>query len=386
MMIRSEKELYKDTLLDVASGMDTEVFVWGEDLVDKKLIVYPKKLKEIKGYKDVKAQLILCGVVLIDVAKKDFMRCISAMVNTENGNVYISEAVFNNIWKILRKSVNRGIKIARENGESLISRPEEIVSMEQLMRSGSSPIIEKYMIKYVPKKLTEEERYRNSRKQSLLDNPQLLYYYAGDGRYFHDKECEDIVKISPEQFEASETMPDREICPKCQSQLYFRKACYPNTKQIQICNKIFKEQKVSNGRIRHFVIEVGMKFHATSLDELQVEGVEDHWLVKGLRTNKLELWHNNYIRTSPTERYITEGYHTQKIEAHTLTQMLNYIEHYSFEKHLQHEKLEKQGMEQKNETPMIGPEKQNELTETKEKEPKNATWYVRVWRWIRELF
>lgn len=49
------------------------------------------------------------------------------------------------------------------------------------------------------------------------------------------------------------------------------------------------------------------------------------------------LWHNNYVKTGPTERYITEGFHKQKVENKSLTQLLTYIEKYSFIKHLEKE-------------------------------------------------
>lgn len=80
-----------------------------------------------------------------------------------------------------------------------------------------------------------------------------------------------------------------------------------------------------------------MKFHATSMEELLVEGVEDTWIVKGLCNKNLALWHNNYVKTGPTERYITEGFHKQKVENKSLTQLLTYIEKYSFIKHLEKE-------------------------------------------------
>lgn len=43
------------------------------------------------------------------------------------------------------------------------------------------------------------------------------------------------------------------------------------------------------------------------------------------------------MKTGPTERYITEGYHKQKVENKSLTQLLTYIENYSFVKHLEKE-------------------------------------------------
>lgn len=106
-----------------------------------------------------------------------------------------------------------------------------------------------------------------------------------------------------------------------------------------VCDKILRSHGVSLGKIEHCVMEAGMKFHATSIEELLVEGVEDTWVVKGLYTKNLTLWHNNYVKTGPTERYITEGFHKQKVGHKSLSQLLTYIESYSFAKHLEHEQL-----------------------------------------------
>ena len=134
---------------------------------------------------------------------------------------------------------------------------------------------------------------------------------------------DDVKEIISERFQASDTIPvGKEMCPKCKRKLLFRVACYPNTKQIPICDRIFKKHRVSNGRMQHYVMDVGMKFHATEYSQMQVEGIEDNWIIKGLDSEHMELWHNNYVKTSSTERYITDGYHNQKVERGTLGQLL----------------------------------------------------------------
>lgn len=136
----------------------------------------------------------------------------------------------------------------------------------------------------------------------------------------------DVKEIAPEEFEASAEIPDKEICPKCQRRIYLRKACYPNTKQMGLCDKILRDQGVSLRKIEHCVIDVGMKFHATSLEAMLVEGAEDRWIIKGLDDKFPKLWHNNYVKTGPEDRYITEDFHDQKIENKSFSQLLTYIE------------------------------------------------------------
>lgn len=375
-----EKELYSVEFSSVAQRFNADIFVWGEELIDKKLIVYSKNLKDVCGYYEMKEQLQPCGIVLIDTAKQAFLRCISATVHIGTGNVYLSADGFNSAWKTLRNSVARGIRIAKEKGLDAISEPEDIVSLDNLYRQGSLPVIEKFVIKYVPRKLTEEEKYRNSRKQSLLDNPKMLYFYSEDGKYYHDRDCDRVKDILPERFCASSDIPDKEICPKCRRKIYFRKACFPNVKQIPICDKIFREQNVSIGKIHYLIMDLGMKFHATTLDEIFVENKEDKWIIKGLRRNKPELWHNNYVKTSPTERYITDGYHNQKVEVHTFVQMLNCIEQYSFAKHLENENAEKRVLEKE---VILVPVDRTETLDEKSRKQNRVKWYIKLWDYLR---
>jgi ssDNA-binding Zn-finger/Zn-ribbon topoisomerase 1 len=339
MNINSEKEMYGSRLHEEVANFNAEYFVWGEELIDKKLILYSKKLKQIPGYDEIKDVLEPCGLVIVNVSKKKYLHCTSAMLDTERGNLYMSEANFNSIWGYLKRSVGLGIRIAQQEGESCpVQNPEEIVVLDYLVREGSHPVIEDNVIKYQHRELTNEEKQLYGRRQSLLDNPRMLYYFSETGRYYHDKDCESVKEILPEQFHASETMPeDKEICPKCRRLIYFRKATYPNAKQSGICNRIFLNRQVPNSMISHCIMDLGMKFHATTLDEMQVEYGEDTWIIKGLDTDMLSLWHNNYVKTSETERYITEGFHNQNVDRKKLVQILKYIEGYSWQKHLANE-------------------------------------------------
>ena len=84
-------------------------------------------------------------------------------------------------------------------------------------------------------------------------------------------------------------------------------------------------------------MEKEMRFHAVSLKELVIKSKEDTWIVKGTDGHELRLLHNNYVKTSETERYITEGFHDQGLIGFSLYQILNYIEGYTWEKHLRGE-------------------------------------------------
>ena len=46
------------------------------------------------------------------------------------------------------------------------------------------------------------------------------------------------------------------------------------------------------------------------------------------------LWHNNYKKLGPEERYIADGFHKQGLEGKSLYKMLDYIKDYTYAGHL----------------------------------------------------
>ena len=351
MNTKSEKSIYENKLQMKAVRFCTDIFVWGEDLTDKKLIIYPQKVKCIDDYISKKDRLKACGVVLINPEDSDPVHLVTATVDIESGDLYVHESGFNPMWKYLRNSINAGIKMSWENtGKCAIAEPEEIVVSDYIQRPGLSAVLRNGVLEYEKRELTAEEKNKISRKQSLIDNAKMLYYYSDKSQYYHDKSCKDINAILPKHFQASEIAPTgMKACYKCRRNLFLRIACYPNTKQIPICDRIFRKYKIDDRKLYHYVIDVGMRFHATDYYQMQVEGVEDNWIIEGLYTGKTELRHNNYVKTSSTERYITEGFHKQNVEHSKFEQLLNYIETYSWKKHLDNEEMRGEMTAERNE-------------------------------------
>ncbi len=328
----SEKIIYKNEFIELSNKINTDIFVWGEDLINRKIIPYPKSVKVIYEYECVKDSLEQCAVILINKNKDKYFYCILTLIDTITKNIYINVQQFNSIWKVLRNSINKGISIAKGNGNCTIHKPEDIVVLDNLSRVGSDPIIKNYKIQYLQRNLTDKEKYRNSRKQSLFDNPKMLYFYEDGGEFYHDKDCYEVKKMQDNKIKASEQIPNKKICYLCRRRLYIRNACYPNAKQIPLCNRIFKNNNIGINLLNHFVMQVGMRFHPKSLDEMIVVCREETWLIKGLQYNKLELWHNNYISTTPNEKYVTSGFHKQNVEDLDFLRILKYIEHHHYVK------------------------------------------------------
>lgn len=392
----SEKQLYADELEEVAIRSGLEHFVWGEELIHHKLIVYAKKIKDVGGYEHMKDNLEPCGLVVTDIGNRGYMRCMPATLNVLNGDIYLTETNFNAAWKYLRKSIQTVILAAKEQGMPCdIHKPEAVVELCGLLRENSRPYIKNGKIQYQANEPDETQRMEISRRQRLLDKPEMKYFYAVTGRYYHDKECEDVKGISIGDFCASEEIPTgKAVCPKCRRKIYFRQACAPNAKQIPVCDRIFRNHRVADVQIMHFVLEAGLKFHATTLHELTVEGAEDVWIIRETEGQQLQLWHNNYVKTSETERYITEGFHNQGLKGKSLLQMLQYIEGYTWEKHLQGEAAKKIAALAGQEEPLkpidgvpgheVETEKQvrNEKTS---KEGRIRTSMQRIKLWIEDL-
>ena len=72
MNIKSEKEFYGEELKRVALRFNADIFVWGEELISRKLIIYPKKLKDVIGYEEVKENLEPCGLVQMIPVSRTF--------------------------------------------------------------------------------------------------------------------------------------------------------------------------------------------------------------------------------------------------------------------------------------------------------------------------
>ena len=89
------------------------------------------------------------------------------------------------------------------------------------------------------------------------------------------------------------------------------------------------------------VLNYGLKIKCEKDGELIVSGNEDTWIIKGIKGKKLSLWHNNYVITGEKERYITHGFHNQGLDGKSFSFLMEYINNYTFEKHLETKEITK---------------------------------------------
>lgn len=345
----SEKILYGKEVAEAVIRLDAEFAFWGEDLLDKRIIVYPKKISKLCGYDEIKCHLVNAVIVYFDFPKENYIKMSVVRFDKQNNMLYISEENFNGIWRYLRNSVKLGIKIHEKEDEFSNMHAEDIVDLTHLQRKGSEVVLKNGKLSYIAKDLSQEEKALLSRKQSLLDHTKNVYFYDIEDSIYHDKDCDRIKMIAPANFMASETFPEgRTPCKKCRRRIALRKACNPYVKQIPLVDRMLVKAGITDSALEKFVYEDDLRFQTGDARELIVKGKEDTWIIKGFDTMQLSLWHNNYVKTAPRERYITQGFHNQGLNGKKLYLMLKYISDYTFEKHLAAEEraeLEKQAEE-----------------------------------------
>jgi len=333
----SEKTIYAKEVEDILAKIDAEKFLWGEELYKTKIIVYPGKIKEVPGYEIEKKNLINVGIVYLDLAKGKYIKTSIVRCNWEKELLYIAECDFNAIWRCLRKSVDLGIRIQREKGEELhIKKAEDIIDISLLQRRRSCAIIKHGKIKYVTKELPPEYIKAQAKKQSSLDNYKNKYFYDITAEVYHDKSCECIKSIDPVNFRFSEVLPEYlKPCRKCRRKIYLREVCYPYVKIIPIVDHYLSKSGIMNYQLEKYAYDFKLKFRYDTPNELIVKGKEDTWIIKGFDENLLVLWHNNYVKTGPNERYITNGFHKQGLEGKNIYLILEYVNDYTYAKHLE---------------------------------------------------
>ena len=332
----SEKILYEKEAMDVLDNTDAEDILWGEDLYEAKIIVYPKKIKDIPGYEEIKNDLINVAVVYLDSAKEQILRASVVRCIWEKELLYIAECNFNAIWKFLRNSVDLGLRIQREKGEELrIGKADDIIDMSLLESKGCYAVLKQGKINYVARALPQEYIRAQSRKQSALDNFKNRYFYDITSEVYHDKSCDCISAIEPINFMASVDVPEGlRPCKECRRKMYLRDACFPNVKIIPSVDYLLTKSGIKDFQLEMFTYDHNLKFRYDTKNELKVIGKEDTWIIKGFENNRLVLWHNNYKKLGPEERYIADGFHKQGLEGKSLYKMLDYIKDYTYAGHL----------------------------------------------------
>ena len=346
--MKSEKEKYLSEIERDYPDINPKTIIWGEDLVSFRIIVFPKRLREMKGYGRMRYQLCSCKLVYFNPNSLNYIRFSDVSVHNITGEIYIGVGPFLGVWKFLKESIAHGIELHSENGEMVkINSPKDIVDLSLLDRDGEKAVIKKDKIVYRSCKYTEEERQALGKRQSLLDNHKNKFFYGENERIYHDRDCEEVMKISPLIFRGSTRPPEGyKRCKKCARRMDIRKACEPHVKTMGECYHLLHGVGLLDSELARYVNNEGLRFRVEKAGELKVLGKEDTWIIRGFEHDALELWHNNYVKTAPEERYITGGFHNQGVDGKSIQYMLKYISDYTFTGHLEWERI-KEAAEQR---------------------------------------
>ena len=341
MNLNKEKGYYKRFLEQTKGYYEYDYILWGEDLFNSKIIVYPKKLSDVVDTKQVHLENV--GLVVVYAQCQPPIKIIAANADVKNEIIYLTENSFNAIWPYWRPSLVNSIKQARyERKFCPASTPEELIVLDQLKRFGSYPVITQKGIEYFEKPRTQDALLNEAKKQRLLDNPRLMVFYDRNNSILHDKECMYIKKIPGERFCASDhILANTKLCGYCKKKLLLRIGCSPYVSHIPDVASFLSAMGLPDNYLEQFIVEKGLRFKMVSPNELEVKGKEDTWRIVGRFQSELTLYHNNYRRNDDNTRTMLAGFHSQGFHGRKISRMLFFIADYSWEGHLENERIKK---------------------------------------------
>ena len=337
MSAQTEKALYEHDVNDALRDVKANVILWGEDLYDASIVVYPKQLSDAIPDSYQWQYLKKAILVYFDFKSENFVRFTGVRWDEENRVVYLAAGNFEGLWKLLKSSVKKGF-LNNPDKVAPSARPTDIVDLECMCTDTNVAYIKEDRIAYKSREIPAEKLKLMGKKQSALDNPRNWFFYSSEGGFFHIKDCETVKTIKPEVFRGSPDIPEGYMpCYRCRRKIFLRVACDPYVKQINRIDRMLKKYEIRDSKLEMYALTYGFKFRLGDEGELYVTGAEDTWLIKGLDEGKFYLWHNNYVRTGPRERTFTSGFHDQEVASRNLNFILEFIHDYSFERHLEEE-------------------------------------------------
>ena len=303
--VRAQIERKKDKFQPIGSS----------DLLDCKIIIMPSGIKHLTNYSKLYGSIESRYLVFVNTNRENAIHLLAVKYNSTEKKIYISVDRFNEIWRFLRKSILKEMS-NNSNGKTCKWSPEDLLDLTELHSFTDTAIVKDDVIQYKPVEIDKKEKRACSKMKNLLVNDKNLYFYDYKGQEFHDRECNALRFINPNNIRASEYKPrGKHPCANCYRYLLLRKACSRNPTHFRAIDRIlFTRFKISDSEIEKYVEDYGLNFEIVKTGKFKVYSTEDTWVLVRNSGDKFKLYHNNYRRIGITQRKMNSGFHLQKIK------------------------------------------------------------------------
>lgn len=89
MNVKSEKVFYEKEVNEALATVDAECILWGEDLYDMQVVLYPKKIALIPGYEEIKNDLVNAALVYFDFSREQYIKSSIVRFDWKRNIIYI---------------------------------------------------------------------------------------------------------------------------------------------------------------------------------------------------------------------------------------------------------------------------------------------------------
>ena len=198
--------------------------------------------------------------------------------------------------------------------------------------------------KPVEPSLSQIPSVAHRRRQSMMDNTNYKFAYSRKKLILHDKDCDLVKHIPDEDFEMLTTFDSQmALCSACYRKMLIRATEVNQPRKINLYVKAFDRLCCGNKKLRRLLFDHKFDHKAQLIDvdpnSLTIIVNKDKWLFQ-FHSDKLELYHNNYVVNDDLTRTFTPGFHLQSVyrEPRYYGLALSEIISYSWNAHLKKEK------------------------------------------------
>lgn len=359
--------------------------VFSDELCGYTFVPYSGSMKKIPEYAEKKAQFAEARIFLVKNTDRTFRR-VPCSIAMEEKKVYLTEDNFNKYWREISGRIQKAPGEEREDGKAVTEkgRNRQIDLSLLVTPFRTAQVNENYVIEY--KGIDPDIKVQRliSRRAAALDDNKIKYVFSIKDNLVHDKSCKAAEKISYEDFEASQILPEnREMCPACRGKIYIREAIGDDSRHYAWYVRMFQRGRVSTTGLEEFLLHAGAKLYMEAPDTMLAKYREDTWKIKMDEQCRCKLYHNNYRMLSETEREIADGFHLQSRRPMWLPQALKYIQGYDWEEHIR--------LRSEAGKPEAKGEEKGEKKDDRERMPVKEKKRCRlwnavkcVWKWMRK--